>query len=60
MSRDACNREAFEAYMLNGFCLQPELLQRDPETGEYDSIETQEFWLVWRSALAEAAARAGA
>lgn len=52
------NREAFEAYLHHDFGLQPEQLRRDPETGEYDSCQVQDFWLVWRRASAEAAARA--
>ena len=50
MSRDAYDREAFEACMLRDFGLQPEQLLRDPETDEYDSFEVQGCWLVWRAA----------
>jgi hypothetical protein len=51
------NRQAFEAYMLHDFGLQPEQLLRDPETGEYASFEVQGYWLVWRRACADSAAR---
>jgi hypothetical protein len=51
------NRDAFEAYMLHDFNLQPEQLLRDPETGEYDSFQVQDYWLIWRRACAESAAR---
>lgn len=44
------NREAFEAYMLRDFGLQPEQLLRAPETGEYDSFQVQGYWLVWCAA----------
>ena len=54
------NREAFEAYLHHDFGLQPEQLRRDPETGEYDSCQVQDFWLIWRRACAESAARAEA
>lgn len=54
------NREAFEAYMLHDVGLQPEQLLRDPETGEYDCFQVQDYWLVWRRACAESAARAEA
>ncbi|MNZ89596.1 hypothetical protein D3C78_1085280 [compost metagenome] len=51
------NHEAFEAYMVGDFALPPEQLLRDPETGEYDSIQVQYYWMVWRYASAESAAR---
>lgn len=54
------NREAFEAYMLHDVGLQPEQLLRDRETGEYDCFQVQDYWLVWRRACAESAARAEA
>ena len=44
------NREAFEACMLHDFGLLPEQLLLDPETGEYDRFEVQDYWLVWRAA----------
>lgn len=55
MSAD--NRKAFEVYMTGDFGLLPEQLQRDQETGEYASYEVQGYWLVWRHACAESAAR---
>lgn len=54
------NREAFEAYMLHDVGLQPEQLLRDRETGEYDCFQVQDYWLIWRRACVESAARAEA
>lgn len=52
------SRQAFEAYLLRDFGLAPEQLHIDPETGEYDSTQVQDYWLIWRRASAESAARA--